>query len=136
MMTSQDGLPPDDEEIAREATRSQAEYFMTAQPRCRVMQLPEGVMLRYTRAEALYFYLRTGTTDGRIVTAVFASDSPYDPRKTTIGDVSTPMFESNAETIHLKKIQNMLTSWVDFVAVDPDTVTPFTAYGLGETDRT
>src|SRR5262249_23027981 len=91
----------EDSEAAREAARTQFEHFRAVAPRCRVMQLPEGLLLRYTPVQALYFYLRTGASDGRIVTMIYASDSPYDPRKTTIGEARTPMFEDEADFKHL-----------------------------------
>src|SRR5215216_4336110 len=113
-MASNPGLPPEDDAIARHATHTQVEHFRTLQPRCRVMQLPEGLMIRYTLADALYFYLRTGTADGRIVTAIYATDSPYDPKKSSIGEVRTPRFEAHAEANHLRRIEAMLTTCVDF----------------------
>jgi hypothetical protein len=94
------------------------------------MQLPEGILLRYTLSEALYFYLRTGAADGKIVTRVFASDSPYEPKKNGIGEVSTPMFEPHAEALHLRKLEGLLRGWVNFVREDPDTVEPFTSFPL------
>jgi hypothetical protein len=129
-MSSPNGEPED--QIVIEATRHQIEHFRAADPRCRVMQLPEGVLLRYTLSEALYFYLRTGASDGKIITRVFASDSPYDPKKNGIGEVSTPMFEEDAEARHLKKLEMMLRNWVNFVKEDPDTTEPFAAFPLHE----
>ena len=122
-------------EIVREVTRHQVEHFRGADPRCRVMQLPEGLLLRYTLSQALYFYLRTGAAEGRILTRVFASDSPYDPKKHDIGEVATPMFEADADAVHLRKVQRLLTDWVRFVQDDPDTEAPFTAFPLGQERR-
>jgi hypothetical protein len=119
-------------EVVLEATRHQLEHFRGADPRCRVMQLPEGILLRYTLSHALYFYLRTGAADGKIVTRVFASDSPYDPKKNSIGEVLTPMFEPDAEGQHLRKLEHLLRTWVDFVRDDPDPTEAFTAFPLGE----
>jgi hypothetical protein len=79
---------------ACEITRNHLVHFTTSDPRCRGLELPEGLLLlRYTLSKALYFYLRTGIRDGKIFTRVFASDSPYDRQKTTIGDVMKPIFE-------------------------------------------
>src|SRR5262245_48768021 len=130
-MTADDAMP-EGNEIVRDATRQQLEHFRGADPRCRVMQLPEGILLRYTLSEALYFYLRTAAADGKIITRVFASDSPYDPKKSGIGEVATPMFEPHAEVTHLRKLEGLLRGWVNFVREDPDTVEPFTAFPLGE----
>jgi hypothetical protein len=129
-MKGHDGAP--ENQIVIEATRHQVEHFRGADPRCRVMQVPEGILLRYTLSQALYFYLRTGAADGKIVTRVFASDSPYDPKKNGIGDVSTPMFEPDAEALHLQKLEQLLRSWVNFVRDDPNTAEPFTAFPLHE----
>ena len=125
----------DASEIVREVTRHQVEHFRGGDTRCRVMQLPEGLLLRYTLSQALYFYLRTGAAEGRIVTRVFASDSPYDPKKNNIGEVATPMFEGDADALHLRKVQRLLNDWVNFVQNDPDAEEPFTAFPLGEQRR-
>lgn len=108
--------------------RIQLQHFRAADPRCRGMQLPEGILLRYTLSEALYFYLRTGVKEGQIITRIFASDSPYDPKKTRIGDVCTPMFEPQADYNHLDKLQRMLRSWVQFVRTDSPQDQDFTAF--------
>jgi len=90
------------------------------------------VLLRYTLAQALYFYLHTGAIDGKILTPVYASDSPYDPKKNSIGDVATPMFEQDAEARHLQKLEKLLREWVNFVRDTPDTHEPFAAFELNE----
>ena len=46
------------------------------------------IILRHTRSRSLYFYLRTQVEDGKIKTQVFATDSPYDRQKTSIGSVT------------------------------------------------
>jgi hypothetical protein len=124
--------PADAEHVANEVTRTQLAYFQKADPRCRALQLPEGIMLRYTLAQALYFYLRTGVSEGRIRTRVSASDSPYDRKKTDIGEVATPMFEPHADHKHLEKLERLLHSWVDFVKEGPDSETPFTSFSVRE----
>ena len=94
--------------LALQTTRSQLRHFPAADPRCRALQLPEGVLLRYTLAQALYFYLRTGVSEGKLRTRVYASDSPYDRTKTEIGEVTTPMFEPHAGPMHLTKLERLL----------------------------
>jgi hypothetical protein len=123
---------PEENEIVLEATRHQVDHFRVSDPRCRVMQLPEGILLRYTLSQALYFYLRTGAADGKIVTRVSASDSPYDPKKTGIGEAATPMFEPDADARHPQKVQRLLQSWIEFVKDDPDTDATFTSFRLGK----
>jgi len=111
-----------------QTTRSQLRHFQDADPRCRALQLPEGIMLRYNLTESLYFYLRTGVTEGKLHTRIYASDSPYDRLKTDIGEVTTPMFEPQAEAQHLQKLEQLLHKWVDFVSDDPDLAAPFTSF--------
>jgi hypothetical protein len=123
-----DGLS--EESLVQETTRSQLQHFQAADPRCRAMQLPEGVLLRYTLAQAMYFYLRTGVSEGKIRTRIYASDSPYDRTKTDIGEVTTPMFESHADPQHLKKLERLLRRWVEFVRDDPNLEEPFTSFSL------
>jgi hypothetical protein len=115
-----DPVNPPDDALVSEFTSTQVQHFREADPRCRALQLPEGIMLRYTMSEALYFYLRTGARDGKIVTRVFASNSPYDRLKTGIGEVMTPMFEPHADFKHFKSLEKLLSAWIDFVKLDPD----------------
>src|SRR5207248_1189588 len=96
-----------EDRVVLQATRNQLEHFQGADPHCRAVQLPEGIMLRYNQARSLYFYLRTGLEGGNILTRVFASDSPYDRQKTGIGEVTTPMFDPRADHIHLEKLQQL-----------------------------
>jgi hypothetical protein len=113
-----------------ETTQTQLRYFQAANPGCRALQLPEGILLRYTLAQALYFYLRTGVAEGKIRTRVYASDSPYDRVKTDIGEVTTPMFERHADEQHLGKLKQLLSSWVAFVKDEPDLDQPFTSFPM------
>jgi hypothetical protein len=115
-----DTTAPQDVPLISEFTSTQLHHFRAADPRCRALQLPEGIMLRYTMAEALYFYLRTGARDGKIVTRVFASNSPYDRLKTGIGEVATPMFEPHADFNHFKSLEKLLRAWIDFIKQDTD----------------
>jgi hypothetical protein len=127
-----DDLIPGEDRIAAEVTRRHLQHFVTSDPRCRGMQLPEGLLLRYTLSRALYFYLRTGVRDGKISTRIFASDSPYDRQKTSIGEVLTPMFEAGADATHLRKVEHLLRSWVDFVKESPDDEVAFKAFEVDD----
>jgi hypothetical protein len=120
--------PSDEDLLLSEATRKQLAYFRVADPRCRALQLPEGIMLRYTMSEALYFYLQTGVSEGKIRTRVYATDSPYDRKKTNIGEVTTPMFEPAADQQQLAKLEDLLRAWVSFVREDAEGDPPFTSF--------
>ena len=100
-----------------EVISTQLQHFQQTDPPCRGMQLPDGVLLRYTQAEALYFYLLTTIDNGKFRTQVFASDSPYDRQKATIGVVLTPLFDVEERT-YLERVENMIRSWVAFVKRD------------------
>jgi hypothetical protein len=117
------------QEVLNSTTRIQVTHFQNADPRCRSLELPEGVLLRYTQARALYFYLRSGVEDGKIATSVYASDSPYERQKALIGDVRTPMFEPHADASHLRKVEKLVRAWVDFVK-DPDSPDDFLSFPL------
>src|SRR3954467_10566506 len=106
-------IDQDDDKVVVEINRHQLERFTGADPRCRGLELPEGLMLRYALSHSLYFYLRTGVKEGKITTHVFASDSPYERQKSPVGEVSTPMFESQADAKHLVKVERLLYAWVD-----------------------
>jgi hypothetical protein len=123
-----DTMDSEDVPLIMEFTSTQLQHFRAADPRCRALQLPEGIMLRYMMAEALYFYLRSGARDGKILTKVFASNSPYDRLKTCIGEVTTPMFEPHADYNHFKNLEQLLRSWIDFVKQDPDGEEGFRAF--------
>jgi hypothetical protein len=99
--------------------RLDKDHFTAADPCCRSLELPEGLLLRYTAAQALYFYLRSGVDDGRIVTAVYASDSPYERQKALVGEARTPMFEPQADLTHLLKVEALVRAWVEFVKDAP-----------------
>jgi hypothetical protein len=124
-------LASGEEKIVLEVTQTQLEHFTNAAPHCRALQLPEGIILRYTLSHALYFYLRTEVSDGKMKTIVFSSDSPYDWQKARIGEVSTPMFEAQADLIHLRKLEKLLRSWVEFIQDDPDSASDFKSFELG-----
>jgi hypothetical protein len=120
----------DEESIVSGISRTQVENFAGADPRCRVLQLPDGILLRYNLSRALYFYLRTGVRDGRILTRVFASDSPYDRQKTCIGEVGTPLFDPQADWQQLEKVRRLLRDWVEFVRDDSDSPEDFRAFAI------
>jgi hypothetical protein len=124
--------PAGDEKIAYELTRNHLVHFTNADPRCRGVQLPEGLLLRYMLTQSLYFYLRTTMRDGKIWTRIYASDSPYDRQKTVIGEVWTPMFERRADVAHLEKVTRMLHAWVDFVKENPEDEVTFKDFPVEE----
>ncbi len=115
--------------LVYQTTRTQLEHF---QQRCRALQLPEGLMLRYNLSTSLYFYLHTAIAEGKIKTRIYASDSPYERKKTDIGEVATPMFESQADQNHLRRLEKLLLSWVNFIKDAPDEEEPFTSFPVGE----
>jgi hypothetical protein len=123
---------PNDDRVLIEVTKHQLEHFTQSDPRCRGMQLPEGLLLRYTLSRALYFYLRTGVRDGKICTRIFASDSPYDRQKSFIGELLTPMFELRADHTHLRKVEKLLYDWVDFVKEQQDDEVSFKPFHVDE----
>ncbi len=125
-------MPGGEGDRAYEITHNHLVHFTSSDPRCRGLELPEGLLLRYTLSKALYFYLRTGIRDGKIWTRVFASDSPYDRQKTTIGDVTTPIFEPRADVTHLVKVQKLLHAWVEFVKESPDDEVAFRNFPVEE----
>jgi hypothetical protein len=131
-MKPDDRTTPGEDQVAFEVTRRHLQHFTDSDPRCRGLQLPEGLMLRYTLSRALYFYLRTGVRDGKISTRIFASDSPYDPQKTAIGEVLTPMFEPRADSTHLKKVERLLRAWVEFVKEAPDDEVAFKSFEVDD----
>jgi hypothetical protein len=127
-----DGTTNPEQDLSEHVHRTQLEHFSESDPRCRVLQLPDGVLLRYTLSQALYFYLRTTIRDGKIFTRVYSSDSPYDRQKAAIGDVATPMFEAQADYVHLKKIEKLLRGWVEFVGESGDSLNEFMSFKLDE----
>ena len=123
-------IDQDDDQVVVEINRHQMERFTGADPRCRGMELPEGLMLRYSLSHSLYFYLRTGVKEGKITTQIFASDTPYDRKKSPVGEASTPMFEPQADARHLDKVERLLYAWVDFVKEDVDSGADFKTFQM------
>lgn len=121
---------PDEPKIVEEFQHRQLEQLRHADPRCRVLELPEGVLLRYALAQSLYFYLRSRVEDGKLNTRVWASDSPYDRQKAHVGDIATPMFKPEAEANHMRRVLALLRDWVRFVADDAEQGSEFVAFQL------
>jgi hypothetical protein len=121
-----------EQQIADQINRSHLRELERSDRRCRAMQLPEGVMLRYTLSGSLYFYLLTSVTEGSISTRVFASDTPYERQKTVIGQARTPMFDPDADRNHLEKLKKMLHSWVDFVRSDVEADRDFFSFQVDD----
>src|SRR5687767_5424493 len=119
-MSQDDFSPTSEDRVVVEVNRHQIQHFTEADARCRALELPEGIMLRYNLTESLFFYLKTGVQNGAIITRAFASDTPYERQKTPIGEVRTPMFEAGADRVHLEKVEQLLYSWVEFVKHDHD----------------
>ena len=119
-----------DDQVVVEINRNQIERFTGADPRCRGLELPEGLMLRYALSHSLYFYLKTGVKEGKIATHIFASDTPYDRQKSRVGEASTPMFEPQADARHLDKVERLLYAWVDFVKEDADSGADFKTFQM------
>ena len=118
-------------EVVERTTQQHIRYFEETDSRCRGMQLPDGLMLRFNLAGTLYFYLRTGVGDGKITSRVFASDSPYEREKAFIGAVATPMFAELADYEHLRKVEKLVRSWVEFVTSSADPERPFSTFEMG-----
>jgi hypothetical protein len=119
---AQQPADPGRDAVIVETNRTQLEYFTGSGDVCRGLELPEGILLRYTHEKSLYFYLKTGGEDGKIVTHVYATDSPYDRQKTEIGVVVTPLFDlgtkqfdAQVDKKQLEKIERMLHAWIGFV---------------------
>lgn len=126
-----------DDTILLEVNQSQLNYFTKADDKCRGLQLPEGILLRYNLAKSLYFYLRTSVEDGQVVTRVYSSDTPFEYRKCVIGEVATPLFDRAGHQFDLEvdrkqvdKLRNLLTTWVTFVCDDLEANSGFSAFAL------
>ena len=122
------GHMADEEQIVVEAISTQLEHFRHIEPPCRGLELPDGIILRHSLSRSLYFYLRTKVEDGKIKTQVFASDSPYERQKASIGSVVTPMFENQADQAHLEKLESLIRDWVEFAKDEPDSGRDFHSF--------
>jgi hypothetical protein len=128
----ENGKKSDDDQLVVEVIHSQLEHFRKIEPPCRGIELPDGIVLRHTLSQSLYFYLRTGVENGKIKTQIFASDSPYDMRKSCIGAVVTGMFETQADRIHLEKLENLIREWVVFVGDVPVVERDFQSFKINQ----
>jgi len=128
---SDNGKAGNDDRTVVEVIGNQIEHFRSIDPPCRGLELPDGVLLRHTQSRSLYFYLRTAIDNGKIRTQVFASDSPYDRQKTSIGTVVTPMFEADADFNHMQKLEKLIREWVAFVHEEPDFAHDFQSFKVG-----
>jgi hypothetical protein len=113
------GAKCSEDRIVVEVISNQLVHFRNIDPPCRGLELPDGILLRHTQSQSLYFYLRTTVDNGKIKTQVFATDSPYDRQKANIGTVVTPMFEAQADRNHLEKLEVLIRDWVVFVQDTP-----------------
>jgi hypothetical protein len=128
---SDNGKGRNEDRIVVEVIGNQLEHFQKINPPCRGLELPDGILLRHTQSASLYFYLRTGVDNGKIKTQVFATDSPYDRQKASIGIVVTPMFEDGADFNHMEKLEHMVRGWVNFVQEDPEHAGDFQSFKVG-----
>jgi hypothetical protein len=124
----ENGEPVPDDAGIMGVISMQLEHFRRSDPPCRGVQLPDGILLRHTLSRSLYFYLRTKVEDGKINTCVYASDSPYDRQKTTIGEVSTSIFIEGADDLQLEKLEKLLRDWVYFVRDEPESNQEFQGF--------
>jgi len=122
------GKSSGEDRIVVEVIHHQLQHFRSIDPPCRGLELPDGIVLRHTQSKSLYFYLRTAVDNGKIKTQVFATDSPYDRQKASIGTVVTPMFEAAADSKHLEKLEGLIREWVDFVQDAPDLTHEFQSF--------
>jgi hypothetical protein len=125
---SQNGRDSNDDRVVVEVLNHQLEHFRNIEPPCRGMELPDGIILRHALSQSLYFYLRTRVEDGKIKTQVFASDSPYDLQKASVGSVVTAMFEHRSDHAHLEKLETLIRQWVEFVQDEPDSGRDFHSF--------
>jgi hypothetical protein len=125
---SGNGKAEPEAQVVVEVINHQLEHFRNIQPPCRGLELPDGIVLRHTSSRSLYFYLRTRVEDGKIKTEVFATDSPYDRQKTSIGSVITAMFEHRSDHAHLEKLETLVRRWVEFVQEDVDSEQEFQSF--------
>ncbi len=119
-----------DDQLVSKMSNNQLAHFTGADRRCKGVEMPQGVMLRYNAAESMFFFLETTVIQGKIRTNVYASDSPYDKKKSFIGEVNTAMFEEDADMVHLQKVEKSVRDWVQFVSVATDEDQPFSSFSM------
>jgi hypothetical protein len=118
----------DGENQVHESNVHQLQHFRNIDPPCRGMELPDGILLRHTRSRSLYFYLRTRVEEGKIQTQVYASDSPYERQKASIGSVITAMFEHRSDHAHVEKLEVLIRRWAEFIQEDVDPERDFESF--------
>jgi hypothetical protein len=124
-----------EDRVVTQVNHTQMAHFARSDSNCRVLRMPDGVLLRYTQHPSLYFFLTSENVDGNVVTRIFASDSAYERQKIKIGDVKTPMFDQPlSEPDHLKQVEGLLRSWVDFTSIN-DSIPEQDFKVLGVKDR-
>lgn len=126
----ENGKANNEAHLVTEVINTQLEHFRKINPPCRGVELPDGVLLRHTQSQSLYFYLRSSIDNGKIKTLVYATDSPYDRQKSNIGCVVTPMFEAGCDFRHLEKLEQLVREWVNFVNVQPDQEHDFSSFKI------
>lgn len=121
--------PSAEEEQASQANQNQLTHF--TERKCQGVELPEGVLLRYTQGDnPMYFFLRTSCIGGKIITNIFASDNPYEKEKSAIGELKTAMFEEDADVLHLEKVEKAVRDWIVFVSPSGDSDEPFASFSM------
>ena len=108
----------------------QLAHFTNTVSHYRGLELPDGIILRYTKGPSLYFYLHSSIDDVKIRTKVYSSDNPYDRQKASIGVVVTPMFDPGYDRLHLEKLEALVRGWVNFVHGEPDQAQDFQSFKL------
>ncbi|HEX8204304.1 MAG TPA: hypothetical protein VF590_27750 [Isosphaeraceae bacterium] len=130
-MDSEEPVIVVEDKLITRVNRTQAEHFTHPDSNCRVLRMPDGVLLRYTLHHSQYFFLTSENADGYVVTRIFASDTAYDRQKIKIGEVRTPMFDHpETEPNHLQQVEVLLRTWIEFIAEDIDSDQEFKTFGL------
>jgi hypothetical protein len=120
-----------EDRVITRVNNTQAEHFTGSDSNCRVLRMPDGVMLRYTLHRSLFFFLGSENVDGFVITRIFASDTAYERQKIKLGEVSTPMFDQKeSEPNHLLQVEALLRAWIDFIAEDPSADQDFKPFEL------
>ena len=125
---NENGKLSSEERIVTEVISTQLEHFRNIKPPCLGLELPDGILLRHTQSPSLYFYLRTHIDNGKIKTQVYATDSPYERQKASIGTVMTPMFDAGCDFRHLEKLEDLIRQWVEFVDIQPNPEREFDSF--------
>lgn len=103
----------------------QLQHFTSIEPKCKGVELAEGILLRYRSEKPLFFFLRSFVEGEEIVTRIFSSDSAFDKEKTFVRELRTTNRERCADVVHLEQIERTLRDFVIFVADLADGEEPF-----------